>query len=110
VARRYLNTIASTSAQRAKFKKLSVTLSPRQTKKIKPPYPYWNKESKPNWDRSKVNIETKSTTDSRMNVFSTHTAKEFDNPIKVSACNNATPKIKLFDIKFLFFNGHEWRL
>jgi len=62
--------------------------------------PYWKKEGKPRWDRSKVEVDTKPATDSRLKAFPTYTAEERDDAMKVKDRNNATPKIKLFDIKF----------
>lgn len=62
--------------------------------------PYWRKEGAPRWDRSKVDVDTKPATDARLKVFPTYTAEERDDAMKVKDRNNATPKIKLFDIKF----------
>ena len=62
--------------------------------------PYWKKDGKPRWDRSKVEVDTKPTTNARLKVFPTYTAEERDDAMKVKDRNNATPKIKLFDIKF----------
>lgn len=62
--------------------------------------PYWRKEGAPRWDRSKVDIDTKSTTEPRLKLFPNYTAEERDEALKIRDRNNATPKIKLFDVKF----------
>lgn len=62
--------------------------------------PYWRKEGAPRWDRSKVDVDTKPSTEPRLNLFPNYTAEERDEALKIRDRNNATPKIKLFDVKF----------
>ena len=62
--------------------------------------PYWKKEGAPRWDRKKVDVDLKPATESRLKAFPTYTAEERDDAMKVLDRNSATPKIKLFDIKF----------
>ena len=64
--------------------------------------PYWRRHGKPRWDRGKVDVDLKPETRSRLQMFPNYTAEERDEAMKLhdSNRNNASPKIKLFDVKF----------
>jgi hypothetical protein len=64
--------------------------------------PYWRKQGAPRWDRSKVDVELKPKSESRLQMFPNYAAEERDEALKPhdSNRNNSEPKIKVFDAKF----------
>lgn len=64
--------------------------------------PYWRKDGKPRWDRSKVDVDLKAAKEERLQLFPNYTAEERDEAMKLrdSNRNNTQPKIKVFEKKF----------